>query len=61
MICLERLDGRAFGLPFNVIPSVEMSRRLFSNLATVLVLLAPYLVSIGDKLSFELLVYVPSS
>jgi len=56
MICLERLDGRAFGLPMNIIPSVEMARRLTGNAATAFILLMPYLLSITDKLSSELVV-----
>jgi len=55
MICLERLDGRAFSLPFDIVPSVEMSRRIFSNSCTVSVFLAPFLFQIMDKLSGELL------
>jgi len=55
MICVERLDGRAYSLPFNIVPSVEMSRQLFSNAFAFIVFLAPYLVSIKGKLSSELM------
>ncbi|GMI32478.1 hypothetical protein TeGR_g15160 [Tetraparma gracilis] len=56
MICLERLDGRAFGLPLNLIPSVDMSRKLASNVIAAIVMLFPYLLSIQDKMSAELVV-----
>ena len=56
MICLERLDGRAHGLPFNLIPSVEMSRRLTGNTMTAVTLLFPYLLSIIHQLGAELVV-----
>jgi len=52
MICLERLDGRAFSLPFDVIPSLEMSRAMFSSCLTAIVVLAPYLMSVWDKITF---------
>ncbi len=54
MICLERLDGRAFSLPFNLIPSIEMSRAMVSNIAAVSIFLGPYLISISSQLSAEL-------
>ena len=34
MICLERLDGRALSLPYEIIPSLDMSKSLFSSLVT---------------------------
>jgi hypothetical protein len=55
MLCLERLDGRAFSMPFNVIPSVEMSRKLLGTLGTALVILGPYVLSIRQHLTMELL------
>ena len=55
MICLERLDGRALSLPFNVVPSIEMAREMVSSLVTALFFLGPYTVSIADKLSAELM------
>ena len=86
MICLERLDGRAFSLrkyhdhhvlrnprarnsnvllpntpsltqlaAFNIVPNIEMSRKMASNVLTVIVFLAPYLLSIFSRLSGELL------
>jgi len=55
MICLERLDGRAFSLPFQVVPNVEMSRRMASSVMTGAALLLPYLLSITDKLTSEIL------
>ena len=55
MICLERLDGRAFTMPFNVIPSIELSRTMASNVITACLFLGPYLLSISDKLTSELL------
>ena len=55
MICLERLDGRALSLPFNVVPSIEMSRAMMSSSLTVLAFLGPYIISIGDKLTAEML------
>lgn len=55
MICLERLDGRAFSLPFNLVPSVEMARKLVSSFLTVCVFLGPFMVNVRDKLSAELL------
>ena len=55
MICLERLDGRAFSLPFNIIPSVDLSRTMASNVATACLFLGPYLLSIYDKLTSEFL------
>jgi hypothetical protein len=55
MICLERLDGRAFSLPFNVIPSIELSRSMVSNTIAGCLFLGPYLASISHKLSSELL------
>ena len=58
MVCLERLDGRAFSLPFNVIPNLDMSRRLLSNIITAIVLLAPYLLSVSDMITSELMCYV---
>jgi len=55
MICLERLDGRALSLPFNVVPSIEMSRSMMSSSLTVLAFLGPYIISFGDKLTPEML------
>jgi hypothetical protein len=55
LICLERLDGRAFSLPAGLVPSVEMSRQLASSVLTGCVILAPYLLSIFHKLSAEVL------
>ena len=55
MICLERLDGRAFSLPFNLIPSLDMSRALASNFVAALLFLGPYLVSISGQLTSELI------
>jgi len=57
MICLERLDGRAFSLPFNVVPSLEMSRQMASTIITAVVFLGPFLISITEKLSQELLCF----
>ena len=54
MICLERLDGRAFQLPFNLIPSLDMSRSLVSNFIAALLFLGPYLLSISGQLTSEL-------
>jgi len=54
-ICLERLDGRAFSLPMNIVPSLEMSRKLLGNVVTALFFLGPYLMSIYSSLSAELL------
>jgi len=59
MICLERLDARALQLPFEIIPSLELSKGLFSSMATGLVFLLPYLLSMKEELSFEYL--CPSS
>ncbi len=53
MICLERLDGRAFSLPLNIIPSVDMSRSALSNFIAALLFLGPYLLSIYDQLTSE--------
>ena len=55
MICLERLDGRAFSLPANVIPSIELSRSMVSNVLAGCLFLGPYLASISDKLTSELI------
>jgi len=55
MICLERLDGRAFSLPFELIPTIEMSRRLARSFVSVAIILGPYLVNILPKLSGEFL------
>ena len=55
MICLERLDGRAFSLPFNVVPSVEMARYMASNLVTAAVFFVPYIFSMTDKLTLEMM------
>ncbi len=55
MICLERLDGRAFSLPFNLIPSLDMSRALASNFIAALLFLGPYLLSISGQLTSELI------
>ena len=55
MICLERLDGRAFSLPFNIIPSLDMSRSLASNFIASLLFLGPYLVSIRGQLTSEII------
>jgi len=55
MICLERLDGRAFSLPYNVVPSVEMARYMASNLATAVFFLVPYVFSITDRLTLEMM------
>ena len=54
MICLERLVGRAFSLPFNVVPSVEMARYMASNLVKAAVFLVPYTFSMTDKLTLEM-------
>ena len=54
MICLERLDGRAYGLPFDFIPSVESTRKMASSLITAAMFIGPYLLSISDKLSSEI-------
>ncbi len=54
MICLERLDGRAFTISFGIIPSVELSRTLVSQVATACLFLGPYLYSVRNKLSVEL-------
>ena len=45
MICLERLDARALQLPFEIIPSLELSKGMFSTMRTGLVFLLPYLLS----------------
>ena len=54
LICLERLDGRAFSICFGIIPSVEFSRTLASQVATAILFLGPYLYSVKNKLSIEL-------
>ncbi len=54
MICLERLDGRAFSLPLNLIPSIDMSRSMTNNLLAALLFLGPYLASISSQLTSEL-------
>ena len=53
MICLERLDGRAFSLPQNIVPSVEMGRRAASNLLTAMVFIFPYLLSIRHRITAD--------
>ena len=55
MICLERLDGRAFSLPFNVVPSVDLARGAVRGSLTFMFFLFPYMLSIGDRMSSELL------
>ena len=55
MVCLERLDGRAFSLPFNLIPSVDMSRSMVNSIVACCLFLGPYLISIYSQLSAELL------
>jgi len=55
MICLERLDGRALSLPFDLIPSLEMSKTMVGNMVTGALLLGPYLLSIWGELSSEFL------
>ena len=45
MICLERLDARALQLPFEIIPSLELSKGMLSTMCTGLVFLLPYLLS----------------
>ena len=55
MLCLERLDGRAFSLPGNIVPSNEMGRKLVSTAFTACLFLGPFVISIADKLSQELL------
>jgi len=55
MICLERLDGRALSLPFDLIPSLEMSKTMVGNMMTGALLLGPYLLSIWGELSSEFL------
>ena len=55
MICLERLDGRALSLPYEIIPSLDMSKGLFSSVMTGAVFLGPYLISIWDELNAEYL------
>ena len=55
MLCLERLDGRAFSLPFNIVPSPDMARSLASGMATAMVFLGPFVLSISERLSQELL------
>ena len=55
MICIERLDGRALSLPGGIPASVEMGRHMLSSLITVCIVLGPYLISIWDKLSSQVL------
>ena len=55
MICIERLDGRAVSLPGGIPATCEMSRAMLSSLATACIVLGPYLISIWDKLTSELL------
>lgn len=52
---LDRLDGRAFALPFDVIPEMKMSRSVITSLGTIIVVLAPYLVSVYGSTDAELL------
>ncbi len=54
MVCLERLDGRAFGLPLDFIPSIDTARTMGSSFITAVVFLGPYLMTIIDKLTSEL-------
>ena len=61
MICLERLDGRAFSLPFNLVPSVDMSRALASNAIAGCLFLGPYMISIYGQLTSELVCYTPAA
>ena len=42
MICLERLGGRALSLPFDLIPSLEMSKTMIGNMVTGALILGPY-------------------
>ena len=60
MICLERLDGRAFSLPLNVVPSIDMSRKIASNVVAVTAFLGPYLLTIVNQMSGEVLCPVQS-
>ena len=55
MVCLERIDGRAFYLPMGIVPSVAMSWKIVSSFVASLLFLGPYLVSIADKLTVEVL------
>jgi len=55
LICLERLDGRAHSLPMNFVPSVEMSLSMWSSLITACTFLMPYVLSVTDKMTLELL------
>ena len=52
---LCRLDGRAFSLPFDIIPDVAMSRKMVANVFTVLVVLGPYLFTLSHLMSGEYL------
>jgi len=54
MICLERLDGRAYAMPFDFIPSVDASRKMMSGGFTAVVFIAPFLFSVFDQLSSEM-------
>ena len=54
MVCLERLDGRAFSLPANLIPSIDMSRAMATNFIASLLFVGPYLLSIYGQLTSEL-------
>jgi hypothetical protein len=53
--CLEMLDGRAFVLAFDVIPTVEMSRKLASLMISLFLLILPYLLSVSDRMTKELI------
>ena len=58
---VEVLAGKkwtAFDCRFNVIPNLDTSRRLLSNIITAIVILAPYLLSVSDMITSELMCYV---
>ena len=55
MVCLERLDGRALSLPFDLIPELSTSKNMISGMATGLLFLGPFLLSIANDLTAEYL------
>lgn len=55
MMCLERLDGRAFFLLFNIIPSIEMGRTMVSTFFTAAIFIGTSLLSERKNVASELL------